>query len=73
MSIFKINIEKIKEQIRNLNNRTDKDDRVLAIVDSFWGCSDAYIRCNLKPHLKGLRDCRAAMIAMEYVYGKQED
>ena len=72
MSIFEINIEKLKEKIRAINSKTPLDDRVLAVVDSFWGCSDNYIRANLKERLHGLRECRAAILAMEFVYGNQE-
>lgn len=63
-----INIVTIKNKIYEIPNRTEKDERVLAIVDSFWGCSDNWIKGNLCGKIAKYAGCKAWKIAMDYVY-----
>lgn len=46
-----VNIVKIKDSIKGLSTLTEKDRKVLLVVDSFWGCSDNYIKANLASRL----------------------
>lgn len=63
-----INIVTIKNKIYKLQNMTEKDKCVLAIVDSFWGCSDNWIKGNLCRKIAKYAGCRAWKIAMDNVY-----
>ena len=63
-----INIVTIKNKIYKLQNMTEKDKCVLAIVDSFWGCSADWIKANLASELVKYAGCEAWKIAMSAVY-----
>ena len=63
-----INIVEIKNKIYKIQNRTKKDERVLAIVDSFWGCSDNWIKGNFSAKVAKYAGCEAWKIAMDSVY-----
>ena len=63
-----INIVEIKHKIYKIQNRTEKDERVLAIVDSFCGCSDNWIKGNLCRKIAKHAGCKAWKITMDSVY-----
>ena len=64
-----INIVEIKNKIYGIKNRTEKDERVLAIVDSFWGCSDNWIKGELCAKIAKYAGCEAWKITMNHIYG----
>jgi hypothetical protein len=66
-----VNIVKIKDSIKELSILTEKDRKVLLVVDSFWGCSDNYIKANLASRLVKYAGCEAWKIAMNAVYDNQ--
>ena len=66
-----VNIVKIKDSIKELSILTEKDRKVLFVVDSFWGCSDNYIKANLASRLVKYAGCEAWKIAMNAVYDNQ--
>ena len=66
-----VNIVKIKDSIKGLSTLTEKDRKVLLVVDSFWGCSDNYIKANLASRLVKYAGCEAWKIAMNAVYDNQ--
>ena len=66
-----VNIVKIKDSIKELSILTEKDRKVLLVVDSFWGCSDNYIKANLASGLVKYAGCEAWKIAMNAVYDNQ--
>lgn len=47
---------------------TEKDRVVLSVGDSFWACSDAYIKANLASRLVEYVGCKAWNIATNEVY-----
>lgn len=61
-------IVELKERIKSIGNFTESDRKVLLIVDSFWGCSDNYIKANLASRLAKYAGCEAWKIAMNYTY-----
>ena len=63
-----VNIVKIKDSIKGLSTLTEKDRKVLLVVDSFWGCSNNYIKANLASRLVKYAGCEAWKIAMDYTY-----
>lgn len=63
-----ISIVEIKREIYKIQNRTKADERVLAIVDSFCGCSDNWIKGNLCRKIAKYAGCKAWKIAMDSVY-----
>jgi len=62
------NIAVLKGKIRAIQNKTHGDVKVLAIVDSFWGCSTNFIKGNLAARIAKYAGCEAWKIAMEYTY-----
>lgn len=64
-----ISIVKIKEELYKLENMTEKDRRVIAVVDSFEGCSDNWIKADLARSIVRYAGCEAWKIAMNEVYG----
>lgn len=65
---MKISIVEIKDKIEELKNMTESDRKVLSIIDSFWGCSDEWIKANLANNLVKYAGCEAWKIAMNAVY-----
>lgn len=65
---MRINIVEIKNKIKALNNMTEADRKVLSVVDSFWGCSENWIKANLANKLVKYAGCEAWKIAMSTVY-----
>lgn len=65
---MEISIVKIKNEINALKNITETDKKVLLVVDSFWGCSDNWIKANLASKLVKYAGCEAWKIAMSAVY-----
>ena len=65
---MKISIVEIKDKIKELKNMTESDRKVLYIIDSFWGCSDEWIKANLASNLVKYAGCEAWKIAMNTVY-----
>ena len=65
---MRISIVEIKDKIKALNNITEADRNVLSVVDSFWGCSDNWIKANLASSLVKYAGCEAWKIAMSAVY-----
>ena len=65
---MKISIVEIKNKIEELKNMTESDRKVLSIIDSFWGCSDEWIRANLASNLVKYAGCEAWKIVMNAVY-----
>lgn len=63
-----ISIVVIKDKIKELKNMTEADRKVLSVVDSFWGCSDYWIKANLASKLVKYAGCEACKIAMNAVY-----
>lgn len=63
-----INIERIKNRIYKLDSMTEKDRDVIHILNSFWACSDAYIKANLACRLVPYAGCEAWKITMNAVY-----
>lgn len=68
MSSFDFNITEIKYKIRDLDNMSESDRKVLLIVDSFWACPEYYVKANLARCINQYAGCRAWNIAMRYVY-----
>lgn len=66
-----VNIVKIKDSIKGLSTLTEKDRKVLLVVDSFLGCSDNYIKANLASRLVKYAGCEAWKIVMNAVYDNQ--
>ena len=64
-----VNIAELKRKIREIKDKVHEDTKVLMVVDSFWGCSDNYIRAELAKRLVKYAGCEAWKIAMDYVYG----
>lgn len=64
-----VSIVEIKEQIKKIKNLTEEDRRVLSIVDSFWGCSEDYLKAKLAKNIVKYEGCEAWIIAMNYTYG----
>lgn len=65
---MKISIVAIKDKIKELGSMTEADKKVLSVVDSFWGCSDNWIKANLASSLAKYAGCEAWKIAMSVVY-----
>lgn len=65
---MEISIVKIKNKIKELNTLTETDRKVLSVIDSFWGCSDNWIKANLASSLVKYAGCEAWKIAMNAVY-----
>ena len=65
-----VNIVEIKNRIKALNTLTEADRKVLLVIDSFWGCSENYIKANLASKLVKYAGCEAWKIAMSAVYDK---
>lgn len=65
---MRINIVEIKDKIKQLKNRTEVDDKVLLVVDTFWGCSDNWIKAYLAAKIAKYAGCEAWKIAMSTVY-----
>lgn len=63
-----INIVQLKEKIHDIESKTSDDLKVLSIVDSFWGCSDNYIKGNLCSSITKYAGCQAWKIVMDNVY-----
>ena len=63
-----IDIVDIKNCIKEIENPTELDRKVLATVDSFWGCSNQYIKGHLAAKLVPYAGCEAWKIAMKYTY-----
>lgn len=51
-------IKIIDKIIHEVNNMTEKDSAVLSVVNSFWACSDAYIKANLASRLVKYVGCK---------------
>ena len=58
----------MKDEIKKLKNRTEEDESVLSVVDSFWGCTENYIKGNLAGCILKYAGCEAWKIAMSYTY-----
>lgn len=65
-----INIATLKGKIHKIENKTHADVKVLMVVDSFWGCSDNWIKGNLCAKIAKYAGCEAWKIAMDSVYGR---
>ena len=65
---MRISIVGIKDEIKELKNMTEADSKVLSVIDSFWGCSDNWIKANLASKLVKYAGCEAWKIAMNAVY-----
>ena len=65
---MRISIVQIKNKIKELKNITEIDRKVLSVVDSFWGCSENWIKANLASELVQYAGCEAWKIAMSAVY-----
>lgn len=65
---MKKSIVQIKNEIKELKNMTEADKKVLAVVDSFWGCPHDYIKANLICDIAKYRGCEAWKIVMNAVY-----
>lgn len=63
-----ISIVLLKEKIRKIENKTHDDVKVLLVVDSFWGCSDNFIKGNLCARIAKYAGCAAWEIVMNEVY-----
>ena len=63
-----VNIVELKRKIQKLENKTSNDEEVLSIVDSFWGCSDLWIKAKLAGRIAKYAGCEAWKIVMDYVY-----
>ena len=63
-----INIVLLKDKIRKIENKTHDDVKVLLIVDSFYGCSDNFIKGNLCARIAKYAGCVAWKIVMNEVY-----
>ena len=67
-----IDIVKIKDEIKEIHNPSKQDIKVLAIVDSFWGCDGNWIKAYLASKISKYAGCEAWKISMEYVYGSNQ-
>ena len=65
-----ISITSLKEKIGKIENKTHDDVKVLLVVDSFWGCSDSFIKGNLCARIAKYAGCEAWKIVMNEVYNK---
>ena len=65
-----ISMESLKGKIRKIENKTHDDVKVLLVVDSFWGCSDSFIKANLCARIAKYVGCDAWKIVMNEVYNK---
>ncbi len=63
-----ISIVQLKEKIQDIENKTSVDLQVLSVVDSFWGCSDNYIKSNLCSCITKYAGCKAWKVVMDSVY-----
>lgn len=63
-----INIASLKRKIRSISEKTHDDVKVLMVVDSFWGCSDNYIKANLCASIAKYAGCEAWKIVMDDIY-----
>lgn len=62
------NVVILKGKIRELQDKTHEDVRVLMVVDSFWGCSTSFVKGKLAGRIAKYAGCRAWKIAMDYTY-----
>lgn len=63
-----INVVDIKRKINKIENKTHDDVKVLLVVDSFFACSDNWIKANLAARIAKYAGCEAWKIAMKAVY-----
>lgn len=66
-----IDIVKIKREIHKLPHKNHYDVKVLLVVDSFFGCSDHFIKENLQERILPYEGCEAWKIVMDNVYKNQ--
>lgn len=59
----------IKDKIKGIKRLSEQDMKVLMVVDSFWGCTENWIKANLASNLAKYAGCEAWNIAMGYTYG----
>lgn len=61
-------ITELKDRIKNIDSLTEQDERVLSIIDSFWGCGANQTKAQLAGEISKYAGCEAWKIAMHYTY-----